>query len=180
MLFQEYKDKVLQELQRTLSGVCQRQVAELVAAIERAERILVGGAGRSGLVLRCFTMRLMHLGLDAHFMGEITTPSAAKGDLIVFGSGSGRTASLISRAQKAQEIGCDIALITATIDSPLGCYAHHVIEIPKPTAGFVSFQPMGNWFEQAMLLTSEIIIMMLMKDMGITEEEMFQRHANIE
>lgn len=180
MLFQEYRDKVLQELQRTLGGVCERSVAEVVDAIERAEKIFVCGAGRSGLVLRCFTMRLMHLGLDVHFLGEITTPSAAEEDLIIFGSGSGQTASLVARAEKAQEIGCAIALLTSSKDSALGRRAHHVIEIPRPTVDFVSFQPMGNWFEQAMLLTSEIIVMMLMSNMGITSQEMFKRHANIE
>ena len=64
------------------------RVADLVAA---APRVFVLGAGRSGLALRMTAMRLMHLGLDVHVVGEVTTPAIERGDLLVTASGSGTT-----------------------------------------------------------------------------------------
>lgn len=36
-------------------------------------------------------MRLMHIGLDAHAVGEATAPSIAEGDALLVISGSGET-----------------------------------------------------------------------------------------
>ena len=54
---------VLAELDATLSGISEEHAIALVCEIEKAEGIFVAGAGRSGLMVRAFCMRLMHLGL---------------------------------------------------------------------------------------------------------------------
>ena len=47
----------------------------------------------------------MHLGYTVYFVGEPTTPSIQEGDLLILGSGSGNTASLVSNAKKAKDQG---------------------------------------------------------------------------
>jgi len=184
MKFAEYKNKVLNELSRTLDAVPEENVEGFVEAILSAKKIFVNGVGRSGFMMRCFTMRLMHLGLTVYFLGETTTPNASKDDLLIIGSGSGETSSLLAQAKKAKQIGCKVAFITISDDCSMGQLANHIIEIPAPTfkmkTNYSSIQPMGNLFEQSLLVTSEIIVMKLMKKMEKTSNEMFKNHANLE
>lgn len=184
MKFAEYKNKVLNELSRTLDAVPEENVEGFVEAILSAKKIFVNGVGRSGFMMRCFTMRLMHLGLTVYFLGETTTPNASKDDLLIIGSGSGETSSLLAQAKKAKQIGCKVAFITISDDCSMGQLANHIIEIPAPTSkmktNYSSIQPMGNLFEQSLLVTSEIIVMKLMKKMEKTSNKMFKNHANLE
>ena len=43
-----------------------------------------------------------------------------------------------------------------------------------------SIQPMGSLFEQSLMICSDYIMMILMEQLGLTGESMFQRHANLE
>ena len=138
--------------------------------------------------MRAFAMRLMHLGLDVHVVGDATTPSLASGDLLVIGSGSGETASLQGLARKAQ-LGAEVALVTIVPDSTIGKLADPVIRLraPSPKAArgqgepaAASIQPVGSLFEQGLLLLLDIIVMRMAVAGGITSEQMFQRHANLE
>lgn len=78
------------------------EVKEVVELCQKANRIFIAGAGRSGFCARGFANRMMHLGFTVYFVGETTTPSIQEGDLLIVGSGSGTTASLVSDCQKAK------------------------------------------------------------------------------
>ena len=73
---------VINELSRTLTSVAFEQQEKLADEILNANRVFVAGAGRSGMMARCFAMRLMHMGLNAYMVGEVVTPSIAAGDLL--------------------------------------------------------------------------------------------------
>ena len=47
-------------------------------AILRAPRIFCIGAGREGLAMRAFAMRLMHLGKPVHWIWDDTTPAIGR------------------------------------------------------------------------------------------------------
>ena len=49
----------------------------------------------------CVTQRMAHLGLRSHWVGEVTTPPIGAGDVLLLGSGSGRTSCLVSHAETA-------------------------------------------------------------------------------
>ena len=85
--------------------VSTESLTQAAALMEFSSRIFVAGAGRSGLCMRAFGMRLMHLGKTVYVVGETTTPSIAATDLLILGSGSGRTASLLAMAEQAQRRG---------------------------------------------------------------------------
>ena len=177
---------IIEELSRTLRGISYDQQEALAEKIMNAERIFVAGAGRSGMMARCFAMRLMHMGFEAYMVGEVVTPSIAKGDLLVIASGSGATASLVKMAEKTCSLKGEVALLTIYPDSPIGRLAGAVVEIKAPTAksevdtGAVSVQPMGSLFEQSLLICLDYIIKILMDKKQITSDEMFLRHANLE
>ena len=157
-----------------------------IAAILKADRIFVAGAGRSGFVARAFANRLMHMGLTVFFVGEPTTPAIKAGDLLVIGSGSGETGSLVVMAQKAKKIGASVITVTIHPEASIGKLSEAWICIPGATPKssledtVKSVQPMGNAFEQMTWLVYDAVIMILMKKTGRTEEEMFKLHANLE
>lgn len=136
--------------------------------------------------MRAFAMRLMHLGLPVHIVDEITTPAIECGDLLLIGSGSGQTESLVRFAQTAKKIGAGVALITATASSPIGELAGIIVRLAAPTPKAsdsdlsASIQPMGSRFEASLGALSDVLILLLMDDLNASAEQMFTRHANLE
>ena len=131
-------------------------------------------------------MRLMHMGLSAYVAGETVTPGIKAGDLLIIGSGSGATASLVAMAERAKKIGATLALVTIFPDSPIGKLADALVRIPASTpkaggeAPSQSVQPMGSLFEQSLLIFLDIIVMRLMEKKKMDSTAMFERHANLE
>lgn len=154
---------------------------KLTAMLDKASRIFVSGAGRSGLIGRFFAMRLMHSGYDVSVVGEIVTPSIKKGDLLIIISGSGETEQLVAFTKRAKEIGAQIVLISAKSDSTIGDMADAVFQIGNPDQyGKVVGMPMGTVFELSTLFFLEALISHVIHEKGIPEEEMRSRHANLE
>ena len=188
MSYSEHVGKVVTELSRTLGAVDDDAVEALVTEIEQAQAIFVAGAGRSGLAVRAFAMRLMHMGRHVYVVSETTTPNITEADLLLVGSGSGATESLVAIATRArQRFNARVALVTIFPESPIGQLAHVVVTIAAPTskgpAGAqtpTSIQPMGSLFEQSLLLLLDIVILRLMDRAGQDSATMFTRHANLE
>jgi len=177
---------VIRELERTLSMIAPEQVEQLVERIIAAKKILVAGAGRSGLCVRAFAMRLMHMGFDAYVVGETVTPNFEAADLLLIGSGSGETGSLVQMARKARDIGGHIALVTIFPQSTIGQLADIAVRIPAPSpkvsadAEWTSIQPMGSLFEQSLFIFLDLVILRLMQRTALDSAGMFKRHANLE
>ena len=157
---------------------------EAATALAAAPRIFVLGAGRSGLALKMTAMRLMHLGLDVHVVGEVTSPAIASGDLLLVASGSGTTGAIVRAAETAQSVGANILALTTAPESPLGRLAAVTVVIPAAAkqdhAGQVSAQYSGGLFEQAVLLVGDALFHTLWQASGATAEELWPRHANLE
>ena len=156
---------ILQELTENEKRVSQDEMEKFADAILKADRIFVAGAGRSGFVARAFANRLMHMGLTVFFVGEPTTPAIKAGDLLVIGSGSGETGSLVVMAQKAKKIRgiCYYSYHTFRKTS-IGKLSEAWICIPGATPKsnledtVKSVQPMGNAFEQMTWLVYDAVI----------------------
>ncbi len=188
------KDSISVALEQILAEVaaCVRQVSieELARAEELMDsfpRIFVAGAGRSGLCMRALAMRLMHLKKTVYVVGETTTPGLAAQDLLILGSGSGLTTSLLAIAGQARSQGAKILLFTTDASSPLAELADYRVIIPAPSfkmsegiSALVSVQPLGTLFEQSMLILCDSLILGLMQRTGVNAAQMFERHANLE
>jgi 6-phospho-3-hexuloisomerase len=85
--------RILGELQAAIRATSLDAVEKLTEILLGARCTFVAGAGRSGLVAKAFCMRLMHLGLPAHPVGETATPALRRSDVLVVASGSGETTS---------------------------------------------------------------------------------------
>ena len=178
---------ILDELRENAKQVDNDGLKAVETLITEANRIFIGGAGRSGFCARGFSNRLMHLGYTVYFVGEPTTPSIQAGDLLIVGSGSGKTASLVSDCEKAKAQGATVATLTICPEAAIGEMADAIVTIPgatqknaEHTSDVVTEQPGGNLFEQLSWLIYDSIVMDLMPILGETEDTMFKRHANME
>jgi 6-phospho-3-hexuloisomerase len=140
-------------------------------------------------------MRLVHLGLTAHVVGEATAPGLGRGDLLVAASGSGGTKTVLAWADAAKNRGAEVAAITADAESPLARRADISITIPAPSKaeqspdhpaspGSESLQPGGTLFEQALLVFFDCMVLELGRRRGWSAEELGgslrKRHSNLE
>ncbi|CUH95216.1 hypothetical protein P22_1286 [Propionispora sp. 2/2-37] len=178
---------IINELAEDAKQVDGEAIVAVEELIKKADRIFVAGAGRSGYAARGFANRLMHLGYTSYFVGEPTTPSIQKGDILIIGSGSGETGSLVTMAEKAKKQGAVLATLTIFPNNRIGSMADACIKIPGVTSKVgeasgkaASIQPKGNSFEQLSWLIYDSMIIDLKKALGQTDDDMFSRHANLE
>lgn len=176
---------ILNELSEYAEQMDNENIKAVEKLIMEARRIFVGGAGRSGFAARGFSNRLMHLGYEVYFVGEPTTPSIQAGDLLIVGSGSGNTASLVANAERAKKQGAKVATVTMFPENKIGSISDAVIKIPGETEkvkgkGTGSVQASGSSFEELSWITYDAIVMDLMKITNQTNEDLFERHANME
>ena len=180
-------EQILAEVTACARQVSAESLTQAGALMESSARIFVAGAGRSGLCMKALGMRLMHLGKTVYVVGETTTPSIEAENLLVIGSGSGKTSSLLAMAEQAQRHGAKILLFTTDATSPLAELADHRVIIPAPSLktsqeirGLISTQPLGTLFEQSMLILCDSLILGLMQRLGVDAAQMSERHANLE
>ncbi|MEH7493020.1 6-phospho-3-hexuloisomerase [Neobacillus niacini] len=185
MITTQYLDEVVQELSRTIELISDEEAEELVNKILESNKIFVAGAGRSGFMGKSFVMRMMHMGIDAYIVGETVTANLEPGDLLIIGTGSGETKTLVPIAEKAKTIGGTVAAITISPDSTIGKLADIVVKLPgapkdQSTRNYQTIQPMGSLFEQTMLLFYDALILRFMEKKGLDSNKMYGKHANLE
>ena len=185
--------KIAEHIHKTIEKLDDGEVDLMVEAIEKADKIFLMGVGRSGLVAKAFAMRLVHLGLTAHVIGETTSPSISENDLLIAVSGSGATNSVVKAVEIAKRMGTKVLAITSYPESDLGKIADDVVQIEGRTkvdispnhlkrelAGHEELTPLGTLFEDTVLIFSDGIIAKLMSRLGKGEIDMKRRHAKLE
>ncbi|MDQ1576719.1 MAG: 6-phospho-3-hexuloisomerase [Microbacteriaceae bacterium] len=157
---------------------------EAAALLRDAPRVFVLGAGRSGLALRMTAMRLMHLGLAVHVVGEVTTPAIGAGDVLLVASGSGTTGMIVRAAETAVAADATVIAITTNPASALAALSKVVITLPAAQkldrSGALSIQYAGGLFEQLVVFIGDALFHSLWKASGATGDELWPRHANLE
>ncbi|WP_214847013.1 6-phospho-3-hexuloisomerase [Exiguobacterium sp. s193] len=176
---------ILQELTSTVEAIDQAETTQLAEAVLKADRIFLAGAGRSGLMGKAFVMRLMHMGLDAYVVGETVTANLREGDLLIIGSGSGETKTLVPIVEKAKQLGGTVAVVTIEPTSTLAKLADLTVKLPgvpkeRTAKADETVQPMGSLFEQTMLLFYDALILHIMAAKQLDSKTMYGKHANLE
>jgi 6-phospho-3-hexuloisomerase len=168
----------------TIAATQSDALSATIEAFDAARRIFVLGAGRSGLALRMTAMRLMHLGLPVHVVGDTTTPAIAAGDLLLTASGSGTTGAIVRAATTARSVGARIATLTTATSSPLAELTDTMIVVPAADkldrSGDASVQYAGSLFEQAVVLIGDALFHTLWQRSGQSADDLWPRHANLE
>ena len=175
-----------EEIRAATAGVDPAQMEALIAALAGARRIALHGVGREGLMMRALAMRLYHMGLDAHVVGDMSCPPLGPGDLLVVSAGPGAFSTVLGLMGVARGAGSAIACVTARPEGAAPRGADHVLVIPAQTmaddrgAAATSILPMGSLFEGAQYLTFELLILRLRDRLGVAPEAMRARHTNME
>ncbi|MDO4345362.1 MAG: SIS domain-containing protein [Eubacteriales bacterium] len=187
MDYQKTYQTMLEEYQQVFEKLNQDSMREFIETIKKHDRIFCIGVGREGMMTKAFAMRLMHMGKEVHWIWDDTTPHIGEGDLLVATLGDGRIGHIDYVCRRAKEAGAYIYVVTG---SPSGTTAKEVADkvffvpacVYRGTDEVVpSIQPMGNLFEQCLLLIFDIIVMTLVDETpDLTFEKMSGRHRNVE
>ena len=181
--YKELAKIVVEENQKVLLDLDDREVEMLLDAIADAKCIQVFGMGRMKCAVRAFVMRLMHMGLDAHVVYDTTCPNLGPGDLLI--ANAACTTIGYTVMQFAKKTGAKVSAITANPNSKAAALCDFTVNLKGQVHGgrdyeIASVQPMAALFEQAIFLFEDIIIQLLMKKLEITKEQMAKRHTNLD
>ena len=174
----------LDEIRGVLEAGAAVEVDKLCDELLKARRIACYGVGREGLMMRALCMRLMHLGLDAHMVGDMTTPALGAGDLLVVSAGPGSFSTVMALLQVARAAGARTVAVTAQPSGQVPSAADTVIHLRAQTMADdtrgTSVLPMGSLYEAAMLIFFDIVSIVLRERTAQTMEGMRLRHTNLE
>lgn len=185
MIYEEIANAIVTEIGAVLKRLDDQQIETFIQEILKAKRIVLIGVGREGLSTRAFTMRLMHMDFDSHWVWDETTPALRPGDLLIATSGCGKIGHIHYVVERAKANGARVALVTGDPFQKTAPLADTILFVPGSvylgTADVVpSIQPMGNLFEQSLFITFDMIIMEIEKRIGTTHNMMEGNHRNVE
>lgn len=176
----------------TVDGDLSAGLVELILS-SRNGSIVLHGVGREGLMMRGLAMRLCHLGLRAHCVGDMCTPPVGPGDLLLVSAGPGGFATVNALLCMAQTAGAHTAVITAQLDGSSVALANSVIFLPARTMAddsesnsnnkdkdTATVLPMGSAYEGALFILGEVLVYHLREKLGENLVAMSSRHTNLE
>ncbi len=185
MSVQEVIGTILEENRCLLRSLSDEAAENLIQKINSAGSVFCFAQGRSGFVLRCFCMRLMHLGHQVYFCGETITPAIVRGDLLIVLSGSGETPATLAAVSSAKEHQAVTYGILGDLESAIAALVDMSIHLPGTTKLCRDHEPhssqmAGSLFEQAAFLFLEALVLKLYRKSDKDVEPLSPRHAVIE
>ena len=180
----ELADEALDELGAVFAALSPDAAEPLLDELVQAHRVALYGVGREGLMMRALTMRLFHLGLDAHVVGDMTTPPLGAGDLLVVSAGPGSFSTVTALMGVAKGAGARTLLLTAQPGGEAAALADTVVVLPAQTMADDQANPgvlpMGSLFEAAQLIFFDLVTLLLRDRLGQDAEALRARHTNLE
>ena len=178
-------DGALAEIGAVLRAALPDQLNAMAAPIRQANKIALYGVGREGLMMKSLAMRLFHLGLDAHVVGDMTTPALGKGDLLIVSAGPGDFSTVVGLMKVAKQAGAQTLCVTAEPTGAAALRADHVVHLPAQTmandqTGDASVLPMGSLFEAVQFLFFELVVLELRDQLAVSPDAMRANHTNLE
>ena len=175
-----------------LKNVNMDEMLAMAQACLDAKRIYVAGWGRAGNNIKMLSMDMSQIGLHTHIVGDNSTPSIHEGDILVIGSGSGRTASMQLFAKQAKSHGAKIGLIVGQYGSPIEEMSDVTVHVTdesntngsyRATKGILSDAErlvQADAFYPVMQTVCDFIRAICAEKLGVTPEDMSYNHNNIE
>jgi 6-phospho-3-hexuloisomerase len=178
-------DVILEENRCVAQNISNKIAEDFIRRILNAESIFFSAQGRSGFILRCFCMRLMHLSYSVYFCGETVTPGITRNDLLIVLSGSGETPSTLEAVKSARRHNIETFGILGNMESGIASLVDKSLHIPGTTklckdGEPSSLQMAGSLFEQSAFLFFEAVISKLYQTQKKDVGRVSSRHATIE
>lgn len=183
-MFHQMAQQAVSEIASVLAQVQIAAVELMCAEILNARHISCYGVGREGLMMKALCMRLMHLGLDSHFVGDMTAPPLGPADMLIASAGPGSFSTVMALLEAARDAGARTMVVTAQPGGPAAQIADLVIELPAQTMAndlgqSASLLPMGSLYEAVQLIFFDLISILLREKTGQSPEQMRERHTNL-
>jgi 6-phospho-3-hexuloisomerase len=177
-------ERALGEVDGALTRVAPDAVDRIGDEILRAQTIVCFGLGREGLMVRALCMRLMHLGLRAFVVFDVTTPPVGPGDLVIVSAGPGELKTAETIVDLGRQAGARVLVVTARPSGTVPEKADVVIHLPAQTMaddrGGAGLLPMGTTYEIALLIFFDLVALRLVERTGQTMDRVRGRHFNLE
>jgi len=177
--------RALGDVRAVLDRLPNDAIDSALDALARAARIVCYGVGREGLMIRALAMRLYHLGLDAHVVGDMAAPPVGAGDLLVASAGPGGFSTVDALLRVARHAGARTLLFTAQPGGSAASLADVVCVLPAQTMAddrheSASLLPMGSVYEGTQFFVYELLVLKLRERLRVSPEQMRARHTNLE
>ena len=182
---QAMAERALSEIGAVFALITDDTAERMCAEILRAHRIACYGVGREGLMMEALCMRLMHLGLDAHVVGDMTATPVAQGDLLLVSAGPGSFSTVLALLGVARDAGARTMAVTAQPNGAAPRIADVVIHLPAQTMAddrstSAGLLPMGSLYEAVQLVFFDLVSILLREKTGQSPDQMRARHTNLE
>lgn len=166
MEYQKAAGVVIGECQTALDKVDAEKTQAFIELVTNVGKVFFIGVGRVKLELEAIAKRFVHLGIDAHIVGDINEPAMTERDVLIVGLGSGESLIPVAIAKKAKSLGGKIVHIGSNANSTLAPIIDLMIRIPVQTKLYLddeikSTQPMSSLFEQTLLLWGDAVAGMI-------------------
>ena len=185
--YREITGEIAEEHRKVFGLLDMEELAAAMEAIEKAETIFVFAAGREGISLRGFAMRLAHLGKKVHWVFDDTCVGICPGDLYITSEGFGEVGSFAYYLKKVKQAGGKILTFTGNPDgkhvrefADLKVFVRATAYLAGRDDVVPTIQMMGNQYEQHLYMLCDVIIMLLVEKMGLTYDDLEARHRNVE
>lgn len=111
-------------IEDTYSSVDVKVIEKTVKAIKKARKIVIVGAGYSGIIARDLEYKLLELGINVIFQNDFHTlltiiPTLTEEDILFVISQSGRTSDIYYLVEESKKRKIKIIAITQTSDNPI-------------------------------------------------------------
>jgi 6-phospho-3-hexuloisomerase len=177
-------NQIIEEVAGVLRNCNQKEYENLVSLLKKDVRFFFTGEGRSGLVAKMMAMRLMHSGKNVYVIGETTTPSIRKGDVLIVITGSGSTPSIVHICKSASEQGAFVLAVTTNTQLYRESWCSGILHVAAATKKRTkdephTLQPLGNQFDQSVHLLIDAAIIDSLAYFQ-TNESLRKLHSNLE
>ena len=184
-IFQKHFAVIFHENRMLLEQLEDSALVDFIQALRSVRSVFFSAQGRASYILRCFCMRLMHLGFPVYFCGDTITPALGRGDLLVVLSGSGETSWTLEAVRSASSHHARTFGILGKADSAIGRLVDRCIILPgtsklRRSDEPPSLQMSGSLFEQAAFFFLEAVVLELSRERTEAGEDLLAKHAVVE
>ncbi|ADH64892.1 MULTISPECIES: SIS domain-containing protein [Thermaceae] len=177
--------QALSEIEGVFAKVSPEATETLLNEVLHARRIATYGVGREGLMMKALCMRLFHLGLDAHVVGDMTTPPLSDGDLLLVSAGPGHFFTVEGLVRAARQAKARTLCFTAQPQGTVPQLCDVIVYLPAQTMAndqgeATSILPMGSLYEAVLMVFADLISILLRERLGQDPAQMRLRHTNLE
>ncbi len=190
--FNEGVNDVLRVAEMTLTNIQrnEQQLQQFISTLESysghsGKKIFVFGSGLDSIIASISSIRLSHLRINCK--SNYDWRFRKKGDLLIGISGSGVSTSTLERIESAKSAQMKVVGLTSFPESKLAQEADICLNIEGRTEKIsADLHQISNLsflipsFEYVAAITLDSCVAQLAMDLGISETEMKEEHANIE